>query len=66
VFVNQPSPFLATVSTNPSVGELVYELMAVDPDTGSDIKYILESGKNSSNVTTDCLVRELDNRLYVS
>ncbi|XP_033753809.1 LOW QUALITY PROTEIN: neural-cadherin-like [Pecten maximus] len=43
IFVNQPRPFLATVSTNPSVGEMVYELLAYDPDTGSDIKYILES-----------------------
>lgn len=43
-FVNQPRPYLATVSTNPSVGEMVYELLAYDPDVGSDIKYILESG----------------------
>lgn len=45
VFINKPRPFLATVSSNPSVGEMVYELMAEDPDTGSDIKYILESGE---------------------
>ncbi|XP_071177027.1 neural-cadherin-like isoform X2 [Mytilus edulis] len=42
-FINEPRPFLATVSTNPSIGELVYELMADDADTGSSITYILES-----------------------
>lgn len=44
-FVNQPHPFLATVPINPRVGELVYELLATDPDTNSDIQYNLESGK---------------------
>lgn len=43
-FINEPRPFLATVSSNPSVGELVYELMADDPDIGSSLTYILESG----------------------
>lgn len=43
-FVNQPHPFLATVPVNPRVGEVVYELLATDPDTNSDIQYNLESG----------------------
>ncbi|XP_061162553.1 neural-cadherin-like [Saccostrea echinata] len=43
-FVNQPHPFLATVPVNPRIGELVYELLATDPDTNSDIQYNLVSG----------------------
>lgn len=45
-FVNQPRPFLATVPVNPRVGQLVYELLATDPDTNSDIHYNLESGND--------------------
>ncbi|VDH94507.1 Hypothetical predicted protein [Mytilus galloprovincialis] len=51
-FINEPRPFLATVSTNPSIGELVYELMADDADTGSSITYILESAGEGKVCTT--------------
>lgn len=44
VFRNKPVPFLAAVSTNPSLGENVYTLYAYDPDTNSQIQYNLESG----------------------
>ena len=44
IIINKPRPFLATVSTNPRVGEFVYELVAYDPDTNSDVYYNLESG----------------------
>lgn len=64
-FVNQPRPFLATVPVNPRVGQLVYELLATDPDTNSDIHYNLESGNdikmidiifhNINNIFQNCL-----------
>lgn len=44
VFKNRPVPFLATVSTNPSLGENVYTLYAYDPDENSRLQYNLESG----------------------
>lgn len=68
-FVNQPRPFLATVPVNPRVGQLVYELLATDPDTNSDIHYNLESGNdikmidviflNINNVYQNCLKASL-------
>lgn len=68
-FVNQPRPFLATVPVNPRVGQLVYELLATDPDTNSDIHYNLESGNdikmidiiflNINNVYQTCLEASL-------
>lgn len=44
-FINQPRPFLATVSENAGPGTSVYQLMARDADQDSDIVYNLESGK---------------------
>ncbi|KAL4234097.1 hypothetical protein ACF0H5_005750 [Mactra antiquata] len=44
VFKNKPFPYLATVSTNPSLGENVYTLYAEDPDQNSQLQYKLESG----------------------
>jgi len=46
-FRNQPVPFLATVSTNPSLGENVYTLYAHDPDSNSRLQYNLESGTSA-------------------
>ena len=44
VFKNKPQPFLATVSSNPAMGETVYTLLAEDPDKNSQLLYNLESG----------------------
>ncbi|KAK3086114.1 hypothetical protein FSP39_013724 [Pinctada imbricata] len=54
VIINKPRPFLATVSTNPGVGEFVYELVAFDPDTNSNIQYNLESaGEGKFTIEND-------------
>jgi hypothetical protein len=45
VFKNLPRPFLATVPPNAGPGTFVYQLMADDADVGSEVRYILESGK---------------------
>ena len=44
-FKNLPRPFLATVPPNAGPGHFVYQLMADDADRGSEVRYILESGK---------------------
>lgn len=73
-FVNQPRPFLATVPVNPRVGQLVYELLATDPDTNSDIHYNLESGNdikmidiiflNINNIFQNCLEASLPKHFF--
>ena len=44
-FINEPRPFLATVSKNAGPGTSVYHLIGRDPDEDSDIRYNLESGE---------------------
>ena len=46
-FVNTPRPFLATVATNAPPGTSVFRLEARDPDSGSVVRYNLESGEAS-------------------
>ncbi|CAD5116989.1 DgyrCDS5823 [Dimorphilus gyrociliatus] len=47
VFKNAPYPFRATVPHNAAPGTSVYQLMAEDPDGGSEIRYVMESGEDS-------------------
>lgn len=47
VFKNAPYPFRATVPHDASPGTSVYQLMAEDSDGGSEIRYVMESGRKN-------------------
>ena len=50
VLKNQPFPYRATIPVGAHPGYIVYELLAVDPDTNSQLEYRIadEAGANFS------------------
>ena len=53
VLKNQPKPYYAAIPVEPEPGQLVYQLLADDPDTDSLLEYKIASNAGLSRALID-------------